>query len=454
MKYLKIKNDGEIDIRLICLMGASTKTDDPKKIGQFGTGLKYAISYFLRNEIKFSLFVGKEKINFSIQEESISGKDFKEIYCNGKSMNITTQYGYQWEAWEAIREIWCNATDEDNGFRKVIDDRSKLMGEQGKTIFYIEVTPKIEEVINKWEEYFLNDNPIYEDKEIAIYLNTGKHLKLYKNKVLIQNSEYYSSLFTYDLKSANLNELRQYQGYLSSDIGKALLGSSKEVVSLLLEAIRDKSKTDMYEVKMDWSYLTYSTAKVREIFAGWLFLHPLSAQTKSTKGVIVNESLFNLLRKIGLPTERIKKSSGGCYGGGGFGYIDNNEVSYKEVLNPDLQKRIEVIAVKYGSGMKYTIAIPKTDDFEVLVNKSQVIFNSSLENLSDTDLEATVLIGIFHSQEYNIYKGFKRLIKFVMGNRNFRKILFGRNINDKVKPTYQPPLIGVEKEDTEIELPF
>lgn len=36
-------------------------------------------------------------------------------------------------------------------------------------------------------------------------------------------------------------------------------------------------------------------------------------------------------------------------------------------------------------------------------------------------------------------KAFKRLIKFVMGNRNFRKILFGRNITDKVKPTYMPP---------------
>ena len=44
MKYLKIQNKGELDIRLISLMGGSTKTGDTTKIGRFGTGLKYTLS--------------------------------------------------------------------------------------------------------------------------------------------------------------------------------------------------------------------------------------------------------------------------------------------------------------------------------------------------------------------------------------------------------------------------
>ena len=35
------------------LFGASSKTEDDGKIGIYGTGLKYAIAVFLRNDIDF-----------------------------------------------------------------------------------------------------------------------------------------------------------------------------------------------------------------------------------------------------------------------------------------------------------------------------------------------------------------------------------------------------------------
>lgn len=456
MKYLKISNQGELDIRLIALMGGSTKTDDASKIGQFGTGLKYAISYLVRNEIKFHLFVGESEIEFHAKDESISGKDFKEIYCNGKSMNITTHYGYQWQAWEAIREIWCNATDEAGEKKKVIDNRTVIAGTPGTTIFFIEVTPVIKEVLDKWNEYFFFDTPLYEDDKVAIYKNKDKNLKLYKNGVLIQSSSYYNSLFVYDLKLASLNELRQYQGYLPPDIGNALLHSNKAVIKLLIEAIKDVKQQDLYEVKLDWSYLHFDATKLKTIFSGYLFLHPQSNTNDKSKGIKVNQSLFELLTKAGLPTERITMSGGGFYGGGGQGY-QSGQIAYKEIFNPELQTNIQRIATKYGSGMNYVIAIPIKEEFEIMISGNKVIFNSSLENLSVADLEATVLIGIFHAQEHNMYKAFRRLIKFAIGNKNFRKILFGRNITDKIKPVYQPPSmsIGTSKID-EIDdfLPF
>ena len=48
MKYLKIQNKGELDIRLVALMGGSTKTNDRYKIGKFGTGLKYTLAFLFR----------------------------------------------------------------------------------------------------------------------------------------------------------------------------------------------------------------------------------------------------------------------------------------------------------------------------------------------------------------------------------------------------------------------
>lgn len=453
MKYLKINNQGLLDVRLIMLMGASTKSDDPTKIGQFGTGLKYAIAYFIRHNIDFKLFVGEEEIEFSITDENISGKEFKEIYCDGKSMNITTQYGYQWIAWEAIREVYCNATDEGGDNKSVVNGRSAIKGVSGKTTFYIGVTDAIKEVLDKWDDYFFKSESLFENDKVAIYKNTGTDLKLYKNGILIQSNGYYKSLFVYDLKQADLNELRQYQGYLSSDIATALLSSSKEVISILLGAISDKSKTDFYEIKLDWSYKSYNSTLVKSIFSGWLFLHPSSNVKTKGKTLIVNDSLFTLLKEAGVPTERLTKSSGGYYGGSG-GYTENGEITYKEVLNPELQQRIEAIATKYGSGIKYSIAVPKAGDFELFINIKHVIFNSSLENLSNDDLEATVLIGIFHAQDHNFFKAFKRLIRFVMGNKNFRKILFGRNISDGVKPTYTPPTNEIEKPNIDDLLPF
>lgn len=448
MKYLKIQNTGLLDIRLIALMGGTTKADNPHKIGQFGTGLKYAISYLVRNSVKFYLFIGEEEVVFSYKEVHIGENTFKEIFLNGVSMNITTHYGYQWKAWEALREIWCNAKDEDGEIKSMIDNRSVIIGAEGKTTFIIEITEDIMAVVKEWDKHFLKAESIYEDDNVAIYPNTGDMLKLYKNGVMIQDSEYYKSLFVYDFKSANLNELRQYQGYLSSDVRTALLGANKKVIGLLLAAIADDKKNDLYEVKLDWEYSSFDTAHVKSIFNGWLFLHPSSDGKGFGKSVKVNESLFLLLKKAGLPTERISKSKGGYYGGGGLGYKEG-EITYREVLNPELQSRINEIAVKYGSAMRYTIAVPRDGDFEILIMGNSVIFNSAIEVQSPADLEATVLIGIFHSQEHNVYKAFKRLIKYVMSNKNFRKILFGRNIIDKIKPTYVPPkdLVPVSADD-------
>ena len=62
MKYLKIQNQGLLDIRLVALMGGTTKANDEYKIGQFGTGLKYTLAYLIRNNIDFKIFVGTEEI--------------------------------------------------------------------------------------------------------------------------------------------------------------------------------------------------------------------------------------------------------------------------------------------------------------------------------------------------------------------------------------------------------
>lgn len=439
MKYLKIQNRGELDVRLIALMGATTKFTDDTKLGKFGTGLKYAISYFLRNEIEFRLFVGTEEVFFNIEKNEIGTNTFDEIYCNGKSMNITTHYGHQWAAWEGVREIWSNAKDEgDQSYRK-IDERAKIEGELGKTSFYIEMTKEIGEVFKNWGDYFLNGEvAIYEDENVAIYPNNGKYLRLYKNGILIESNKNYKSLFNYDLKHAELNELRQYRGYHNSDIGLALLSSSKEVISILLESIKGSKESkdwlgeveigELFEQKISWEYLSPDKAKVKKLFTGYLFLHPDSDVALSGRSVKVSAGLFSLLQKAGLPCEKVNKQRGGCYGGGGIGYSETTEVKYKEISMPELEERIKAILDKYAVKTEFIVAAPKNSKFDLLVSSTRkVIFSSDLDVLSDKDLEATVLVAMFHTQQGSIYKAFKRLIKFIMSKPYFRDILFGKN---------------------------
>lgn len=423
MKYLKITNSGVLDPRLIFLMGGTTKSNDITKIGTFGTGLKYAISYFIRNNIDFRLFVGEDEVIFNTEESSIGGNQFEEIYCNGKSMNITTHYGHQWKAWEALREIWCNALDEGGAEKHNVTTRSKIIGKPDTTTIYIQMTKEISEVVTNWGDYFLNDTPIFEDETIAIYPNDGNKLKLYKNTVLIDSQGTYKSLFKYDIKGAELNELRQYRGYNRADIGRALLNSNKEVIDVLLKAIQDGS--DTFEAKLDWDYIIHDKKKVKQLFTGNLYLHPDSDATLKGRNIKVNISLFNLLQAAGLSCEKVTKSSGGYFGGSGSGFDNSKTVNYKKVDLPVLQNRIQVILDKYNTSLDFIIGVPIKSDFEVMVSYPKAVFSIKLEDLSDDDLESTVLIAILHSRSKNIYKVLKRLVKIMYKKDYFRNMFFG-----------------------------
>ena len=64
--YLIIRNKGIIVEEAITLLGASSKRDDDSKIGYFGSGLKYALACFLRNNRKFFIMQRKIIVNICL----------------------------------------------------------------------------------------------------------------------------------------------------------------------------------------------------------------------------------------------------------------------------------------------------------------------------------------------------------------------------------------------------
>lgn len=424
MEYLKIKNVGTLDLRSFFLIGASTKKDDSSKIGQFGTGLKYAISYLVRNNVKFRLFIGKDEVKFTSKKEDLRGQEFDVIYCNDRSMNITTEYGYQWKAWEAIREIWCNAKDESKFNKSVKGENAVISGEPNWTTFFIEMTEEVKSVVDNWGNYFVNSKPLFENDKLAVFENTDKsNMRIYKNGVRISELSI-PSLFHYDIKEAQLNELRQYMDNPSWKLPSLLLDTNSEVISKYLSFLLKNEQKDqkIFEGKLDWSWCFNrpSNDVIKKNFSGFMFIHPDSTISGSGRVIKVNKELFEILNLAGLPCEKVVKSSGRSFGGS---YGSGDTPKFKLMNDERLHERISSIYQKRGINIKFETAIPFEKDFEFVSEYNKLIFSVDLFKLSDSDLEAVLLIAYVNNKEGDIYKSFKRLLKSNLNNQYLQKIL-------------------------------
>ena len=247
MKYLKIQNDGQLDIRLVALIGGTTKDEDQYKIGKFGTGLKYVLAFLFRNNIDFKIFIDDKLVNVSIEKETIAKQIFEIICINNQRTSITTKMGMDWKAWMIVREIYSNALDEGGAVYELTED---VKPEKGKTVFYIELVPEIMKVYNNWNKYFIVGNePMFENDDFAIH-PSGETLKLYKHGILIYEDKNVKSVFNYDIKNAKINELREYKDTVSYDLYRCICNLDNKSIEYFLENCTE----DHYEGKMDYSW--------------------------------------------------------------------------------------------------------------------------------------------------------------------------------------------------------
>lgn len=115
MRTFIFQNAGVMDPRSITTFGVSSKEND-SAIGYFGTGLKYAIAVLLRLKCEVTIWTGGQKYEFTTQKTRIRVNEFDIIHMNGEPLAFTTELGKNWEAWQALRELACNALDENGKF--------------------------------------------------------------------------------------------------------------------------------------------------------------------------------------------------------------------------------------------------------------------------------------------------------------------------------------------------
>jgi len=245
---LAFKTPGILEEFSYSMFGVSIKECD-SPIGQFGTGLKYAIAITLRLGGEISIWRGLEETRFSVKEELVRGEKISRIYANNEPLPYTTHLGSKWEAWQAFRELQSNTIDE-GGESGPLDD---LFPEDGATTIVVDC----DEIYFAWEERDIifispDDEPIATSYEVDIY--KGYSPFLYYRGIRVGDAPN-GARYRYSLKHESLTEDRTLKSTWSAmhTIGTALKGLNNEGV--IKEALRASARGG-YESTISWEYGT------------------------------------------------------------------------------------------------------------------------------------------------------------------------------------------------------
>ena len=302
-KYLKISSQGEISINAFRLLGASTKRDDETKIGFFGSGLKYAIAYLLRQGLKMKVYSGNKEIKFSTQTEKLGDKAFEVILINDVPTSMTTDLAVDWSDWAALRELHSNAIDEGGNSIDTCDEPLPI---ENYTVFYIEMNTAIRDIIRHWGQYFsearedveyslvrtgLLDEFLSDDQKIKNKIfKGGDELIIYRKGIQCFKTKK-KCLFHYDMDFAEINESRVLKDMF--DFKWELVGylkkyATKEVVEFICKNMRDH-----WEGTLDWDSYAYEdfNDNWKEVLKGELLVPEEVAGHYQKQGVDMNEAI-------------------------------------------------------------------------------------------------------------------------------------------------------------------
>lgn len=241
-----LKNKGLIEVDLITTMGMHVKETD-SYLGRFGTGLKYAIAVFLREGVDFDLYIGKNKYEFYTEKKTVRGKEFEICFMQGKydsiPLGFTTEFGKDWETWQAYRELFTNSVlDEVSG--EVHHGDGGPGPEEGHTTFIISGAIETENVFIRE----MNLEKLYSNSSIDIYRGESPYIYYQGVRAKTLNKP---SMYTYNIKEfCALTEDRQiaYDFRVSEIISTAI--TSMEQQSLIRPVLNAEDR--YYESTMSY----------------------------------------------------------------------------------------------------------------------------------------------------------------------------------------------------------
>lgn len=209
----------KISIIDISSMGDSSKRGDSSTIGQFDSGLKYAIALALRDNITISISVfdnsileSKFRFNTKVVQDVSTGKS-KELITIIDDNDVETltsfakNLGYNWETYMVLRELWSNMLDE-GGY--ISEGQQNICTKKG-TIISLEFD-EYSEFFNIWKNrhlYINEEKPLFKISDSVEALeNKENYLRIYKNNILVYENKDRPSRFAWNIMFGTIDERR------------------------------------------------------------------------------------------------------------------------------------------------------------------------------------------------------------------------------------------------------
>lgn len=262
MHTLSFQNPGEIDPNAFIMFGWNAKPNSKSPIGFFGTGLKFAIAISHRLGGKVTIYSGLTKYEFRLGKKDFRGTEQDAISYRkdrGKwtQLGYGTNFGKTWEPWQAFRELYCNAKDEDGEVYN-----RKIAPEAGKTTIVVEGIPALVEAYEKRSAFMLDmtAKPISKSFNLEVY--KGRSNGIYYKGILVGQSEKDHD-FTYNLTShVDLTEDRtiKYSHLFPHYVVAHWLRVSETERHLLREVVT--GARDSFEADLPWNSSGYDPSEI------------------------------------------------------------------------------------------------------------------------------------------------------------------------------------------------
>lgn len=170
-RMLVFRNKGLIPEAAISTMGVNAKLND-NPIGQFGTGLKYAVAIVLRLGGTVTIWRGLKRMDFGLKKQTIRGQEFSIVTLNGRRLGFTNQIGLNWKPWMAYRELASNTHDEQGTVRLAFEEPAP---EKGQTLIVVRCK-ELEVAHQERHTIFLDSDPLHVLRGVEVHPGPSSHV--------------------------------------------------------------------------------------------------------------------------------------------------------------------------------------------------------------------------------------------------------------------------------------
>jgi hypothetical protein len=391
VNFLRIENNGLITAEDLKYIGSSTKRGNDTKIGQFGSGWKFALAWILRNDLSIRIFSGLNEIVVDFEIKNHRDNLVKVLTVDGQETSITSGMGeIDWKGWMALREIVSNAIDE--GGEKVSTlFNPEIIGIENKTSIFIEMNGELADILRNFDSYFAFERkPSYSHDGFKLYKKSASSQTIVFRKG-IRCWERANSSFDFCFDNITINESR-----LSSD--------SEFYYSFKKEFRKIKSPTIFLDLlkEMPLSALPDLTEEMLPIMVELLQTNKFKPRIAETlagvliSGITIPDTWYTKLRDLGLMEDIFEQVLGKKSTNGNF-YILEEHTAMSKKLSYELSAVLPI-----------SLVIVKFLDDSVCAFKDGVFYLS--EKSVSSNLEEVFATLMYSSSRTDLQDYFKQAV--------------------------------------------